>query len=821
MIAIFTSSAGSAAVGPAQSSASPSGSALLAGAEAHALLATDPAKAASIAKKAGELAAQETANPRQRALAIATSQWIQGEAALRLNDSAAAKTLLSAAYDTVVQQQKGSSLEADILVSRARLESVTAEVQSALVDYLSAFKIYKALDNRNRQAVTLQDIGLLYSRAGNYERALNYFTESKATFSGSPTLDLSVANNSANALDELGRFGEAAAAYQQALEIAGKLGSPSLKAQVLNNLASAQINIRQYAAARANLEKGLAIAHGRAAAEVLPGLLLTNADLALKEGRIDVAKNLIEIALRAEDRTLNHGDEELHLTAYKIYKAVGDQAKALSELEIYQKTEQDHQNLMASASSALLAARFDFDNQNTRIALLTQGQLRRDIALTRLRARQSEIIALSLATLIAVLVVFFVVYLRTLQRSRNRLHEANVVLNATNVKLEQALLAKTQFLATTSHEIRTPLNGILGMTEVILADRQATGWVRQRVSLIHEAGVSMRTLVDDLLDMSKMDAAEIVLQRDVVDLPTLLWEVHNFWLSQAESAGLTLSLDIKRAPIMIVEDARRLRQILSNLLSNAVKFTPSGVIAMSAETAEISGGGEQLLIRVTDSGIGIPSESRDLVFEKFTQLDAGVERKYGGTGLGLSIARSLARAMGGDIDVGQALPSGSAFTVTLPLERVLAGKTSEQDATSSSPTLSAMRIVIVEPNPIRQSSLRAALERRVETITFEPVIKDVVDDLRASEVHVVIASVPKGDRTAETADAQDLGVLAAAAQVKGVRLVVIVDEGVSIADAGLAPYSVSLLERPVSAARLLEHLEGLCELDQPLTSLRA
>lgn len=795
--------------------------ALQIGAQARAVLATDPSKAAALGQSLEDLSAKDVEHPRDRRIALATAKWIKGDAALRLNQSALAKSLLAEAYDTVVREERGATLEADILTSRASLESIGAEVQSALSDYLKAFQIYKKAGDKYHEAAVLQDIGLLYNNAGDYERALSYYGDSTTTFSGKPALDLSLANNRAVSLAALGRYGAAAASYQQALNIAVKLNSTALEAQVLNNLAFAQMSNGKYKIAGRNIDEGMRKAHGPQAGAALAILAVTAAELDFREGKFGAAKSLIETALVDHGQTLNPGpDGELHLTAYRIFKALGENRRSLEQLEAYQRLENDHRDLMASANSALMSARFDFDNQKARIALLTQGQLRRDIALSRLRARQSEIIAISLASLITVLIVFFVVYLRTLQRSRDRLHAANLALNATNVKLEQALQAKTQFLATTSHEIRTPLNGILGMTEVILADQQASVWVRQRVSLIHTAGEAMRGLVDDLLDMSKMDAAEIVLQREIVDLPTLLGDVHQFWLTPAESAGLTLTLDVRRAPVMIVEDGRRLRQILSNLLSNAVKFTPSGTIAMSAETVDVPGG-EQVLIRVVDSGIGIPPESRDLVFEKFTQLDAGVERKYAGTGLGLSIARSLARAMGGDIVLTAGATGGAAFTVTLPLERVLSDKGFEKDGAASSPTLEGLHVVIVEPNPIRQAGLRAALERRVDTVAFQPTIKDAVEVLRGGGVHVVIASIPKGDRTAETPEARELAMLATAAQLSGVRFVVIVDEGMTVADAGLSAYSVSVLERPVGASRLLGHLEGLCELGQPLPSLRA
>ena len=158
--------------------------------EARATLATDPARAAVLAKAAGDSASESVGDGRRRAVVIAESEWLRGDAALRLHQGAVSKPLLTIALDTVVKEQPGSRLHADILESRARLESTSADLQSGLVDFLSAFQIYKRLGDAHSEAVALQDIGLLYNDAGDYERALSYYSESKATFSGSPILDL-------------------------------------------------------------------------------------------------------------------------------------------------------------------------------------------------------------------------------------------------------------------------------------------------------------------------------------------------------------------------------------------------------------------------------------------------------------------------------------------------------------------------------------------------------------------------------------------------------------------------------------------------------
>jgi signal transduction histidine kinase len=788
---------------------------------AKGLLALDPPRASALAETAGRLASEGKGDPYRRALAIATSQWVRGDASLRLNNPAAAKTLLAEAFYTVSRLQAGSALQGDILLSRARLESTTNEVQAALADYLAAFEVYKLNHDNKKQAVTLQDIGLLYHDAGDYKRSLGYYAESRATYSGDPILDLSVDNNRAESLGDLGQYREAEAEYDSALRIAERLGSPSLEAQIVSNLAIAQISDDQYAAAGQSVERGLKLARSEAASQVLPTLLSTRAQLDLREGRIAAAGASVDAIPEKSGADLaSESDEWVHRTKYEVYKAQGRSQDALRELETFEKIQDGHRMLMSSANTALMAARFDFDNQNARISALKTGELKRDIALTRLRALQGQIVLGGLLVIFTVGIIFLVFYLTTLRKSNRQTRKVNTQLSESNAKLEDALQAKTQFLATTSHEIRTPLNGVLGMTEVLLAGEELSKGVRQRVALIHGAGEAMRTLVDDLLDMSKMDAGQIVLQRDTVDLPALLSEISRFWLTHAESAGLELSLDITGAPTMIREDARRLRQILSNLLSNAVKFTPAGSIVMSARATAVDDR-ERLLIRVSDSGIGVAEGSREMIFEKFTQLDASITRKYGGTGLGLSIARSLARAMGGDIKAESNAAGGADFVVTLPLERVPIDDVSERGSKAVSHALIDLRVMIVEHNPITQGALRSLLERRVDCVSFSSTIPEAIEQMGPNAAHVVIASFPKEGRSPDGATDRQMSDLARACRRTGVKLVIILGPADMAGVLSLQLLGASYLERPISAIKLAEHLEGLHDSNPHLSALRA
>jgi anti-sigma regulatory factor (Ser/Thr protein kinase) len=268
------------------------------------------------------------------------------------------------------------------------------------------------------------------------------------------------------------------------------------------------------------------------------------------------------------------------------------------------------------------------------------------------------------------------------------------------------LAAKTEFLATTSHEIRTPLNGILGMTQVMLADARLAPDTRDRIGVVHAAGTTMRALVDDILDVSKMETGNLTIERVPFDLCTTLSDAARMWREQAAAKGLRFTLDVCDCPAQIEGDAARVRQVVFNLLANAVKFTERGEVALHAGQA-----GDRYRLTVTDTGIGIDPAQQDKIFESFRQADAGTTRRFGGTGLGLSICRSLARAMGGDVTVASTMGEGSAFTVDLPLLKA----TVQEAVPSSAGPAGSAAIVVVDANPISRATLQTLVARRGAT----------------------------------------------------------------------------------------------------------
>ncbi len=235
--------------------------------------------------------------------------------------------------------------------------------------------------------------------------------------------------------------------------------------------------------------------------------------------------------------------------------------------------------------------------------------------------------------------------------------------------LEQAKVAdmlKSSFLATMSHELRTPLNSIIGFTGILLQELpgKINDEQRKQLNIVQTSSRHLLSLINDVLDISKIEAGQLELKYSDVVLHQALGKAIELVAHQANNKGLELKLEINTLVGTVPADERRLEQIIINLLGNAIKFTEEGSVTLLCESTE-----DKLLIRVKDTGIGIPEDQLEKLFQPFRQIDCGLTRKYEGSGLGLSISRKLANLMNGDVTLTSELGKGSVFTLELPLER--------------------------------------------------------------------------------------------------------------------------------------------------------
>jgi hemerythrin-like metal-binding protein len=290
---------------------------------------------------------------------------------------------------------------------------------------------------------------------------------------------------------------------------------------------------------------------------------------------------------------------------------------------------------------------------------------------------------------------------------------------------DAASWAKSRFLATMSHEIRTPMNGILGMAQLLLTDDVSKAERQDYARTILNSGQTLLTLLNDILDLSKVEAGKIVLEQVPFQPAQLLHETQALFLDAAHQKQLVLTdLWLGESHARYVGDPHRLRQMLSNLVSNALKFTAQGKIDITGQELFLDGNSALLEFAITDTGIGIPEDKQELLFKPFSQTDSSNTRQFGGTGLGLSIVRSLARLMGGDVGVESEAGKGSRFWFRIRAKLISVAENARQSqrAQPRESVLSTEQlkgnVLVVEDNPTNRKVISSLLAKLGLNVTI-------------------------------------------------------------------------------------------------------
>lgn len=579
-------------------------------------------------------------------------------------------------------------------------------VQQAIVDYNRALTIAIKLNHSIKQANLLSNLGLAYFDMYNMELALDYYQQAKAIYeiAGSAQDKADILHNIAGIYIRLSRYDSALAMYREVLTLFEQLNDEDGVAQVYGNMAVAYTESKQYqlalhynqlalryyqsvnnafqlstkhtnlATINLKLNKyDVALYHANAGQQfaneagnqsLLAAALHVLSTAQFAKGDINSAQHTSERAIELA-REFNNGmriKDSLGVEAL-IYASLGKYEHALRTHQQYVDYQRSVNTLEALEAVSRFQIKFEANQLNQEIKQLKQQQRLQELQIakrTQLTLLLSVVVILALITLIAL-------YRRKIERQAKlelavQVEQRTKELQSVAQQLRDASDIKSQFLANISHEIRTPLTAILAQTDDLIGAAHKQENVYEGLEVIKRQSEHLKSLINDVLDLSKIEANRLELHTTCFDVVQLVNDVHIMFSAQTKAKDVLFVLQSQLGSTYYTKlDYMRVKQILINLCANAIKFTHKGQVTIILD--KIHNG---LVFTVKDTGIGMSPPQLKLIFECFSQADNSISRRFGGTGLGLSLSQQLAAMMGGYINVQSELKQGSEFSLFLP-----------------------------------------------------------------------------------------------------------------------------------------------------------
>ena len=612
--------------------------------------------------------------------------------------------------------------------------------QKAIVAYTRTLAIAEKNELLLEQANLLNNIGLAYFNMNKLAPTLEYYLKAKVIYEalGSEQDKTDILLNIAGVYIRLSRYDNAFSIYQDVIKVYQKLGDESGVAQVYNNMGVAysesnqfdlalhyyQLALRYYLPANdynklstqytnlANVNlilNKVDIAYEQAKLGAQYGLKINNHNLELNalhtlakiqfvKGELDEAQSNLDRAIflaheNSSERILRDG-----LGSQSLLEASkGNYSKAMS---LHEQFISELRNLRSESiinALAVLQKQFKATQLNQEIE-----QLKQDRRVQKLKMTQRSQLTLFIFVLFILVIVTGVALYRrgaekrAKQRLAEQVEQRTSELQAVAQELREANEIKSQFLANISHEIRTPLTAILGQTDDLINGLYEPEQLQDELKIIQRHSDHLKSLINDVLDLSKIEANRLELNISCFDIVQLVSDVHAMFSTQAKAKNLHLILDNQIGTDFYIKlDLTRVKQILINLCANAIKFTRAGQVIVALNKTE-----QGLVLTVKDTGIGMSSSQLKLIFECFSQADNSISRRFGGTGLGLSLSQQLASMMGGYISVQSEYKKGSQFSFFLPCIEV--DKELNVIENQDSPVISKQlngRVLLAEDHP--------------------------------------------------------------------------------------------------------------------------
>ncbi|MES2560763.1 MAG: tetratricopeptide repeat protein [Bacteroidota bacterium] len=525
--------------------------------------------------------------------------------------------------------------------------------------YIYALRIYDELNDEIGICNEYLNIGLIHQYNEEYKQARTYFNQSLAMARkiGHTEGIAAALNNLGIYYKEQNKLREAYDCFKQVLDIDYKQGNESNIATSLNNLGTINSDMGKEELALELYYKSARIKKKLKDQESLSNTYNNIATSLFKLQRINEAEIYLKDAESiGKQYNLPSILEETYNGLYEVEYSRKNYKQAL---EYHLKFQQIKDSIQTNENNTAI---HDLENQ------YKLDKANAEIALKNTELENGAVLRISFIIIIVLLVLISLYFLYTVQHTNKlsrALNKRNDDLMKAKENAEQATTAKTQFLSVMSHEIRTPLNAIIGIANLLNEDLKNEAH-KENINVLRIASQNLLLLINDLLDLNKLEVGKMEAANAQLNVRKVVDTIKEMFAVSASQKGIELKLEFDyHIPTALMGDETKLNQAITNLVSNAIKFTEKGFVEIRVKLEESKADSSTILFAVTDTGIGIPADKQQTIFESFAQVSTDTNRKYGGTGLGLSISQKLIDVMGGTLQVKSDLLKGSEFSFSL------------------------------------------------------------------------------------------------------------------------------------------------------------
>lgn len=635
------------------------------------------------------------------------------------------------------------------------------EYEEALENFMNSIQIYRLLENPEGMSLAFCHMGMVYRKLEDYEKAGEFLTQALNLNKQSGQtreiaevyLQLGVLNKSIDQHEEAIRM------FKKSLNLARYYNDQRNVAECLSQIGSVYHEMADYETALSFYRRAMNIQESQ---DIRQGMVQTSTSMAgayldMVEARRSGTFNDFSTSIVPEDEIFallkksiemarESGNFNDLVSSYETLIRASATFLRYKDAVSYQKLlvryRDSLEGIVRQQNIARLQADYERKQKEEEIILLNSDKKVQESIMDRHKLERYVYFGGGVSLIIVIFGLFN--RLNFVRRTRNELQHRNKQIEEEKSRAEQSENVKEQFLAKMSHEIRIPMNTIMGSVNILLNGKHLKSQLKY-LNAIYQSSENLMVIIDDILDLTKLQAGQIKLDEDVFNIREEVRNVQQIMQFKAREKGIDFKVKIADdVPQHVSGDSTRLNQVLINLAGNGIKFTEKGKVVISVEIKNVQDNIAQVLFSVTDTGIGIPEDRLDKIFKSFTQADSDTNRKYGGTGLGLTISKQLVELQKGSIYVESVTGKGSTFSFKLayPIAE-LESKAKSPNTPASSEKFKGLRILVVEDDEFNIMVLKDTLSSALEDVHVDVAVEgdEAVSKWKENKFDIILMDI--------------------------------------------------------------------------------